>query len=237
MLATVGAGQVWVFRRPRIAVLSTGDELVPAGARPAGGQVPDSNAPALAAALARDGAVAVPLGVAPDRREELVARVARGLAADALICTGGSSVGAEDYVQPVLADALGVPPLFSGIAVRPGRPTAVFVGGRGWAAALPGHAVSALVVYELLLRDAVRRWGGETRVPPRGQVQVRLDAPVRAPADRELVARVRLEAGHALPLAGASATIGNLSGADGLVRCPAGGELAAGAMVTALLLQ
>lgn len=237
MLATVGARQVWVYRRPRVALLSTGDELVQAGTRAGPGQVPDSNAPALAAALRRDGAVPVPLGVAPDRRADLAELVARGLAADALICTGGSSVGAHDFVQEVLAQALGVPPLFSGLALRPGRPTAVFIGRRQWAVALPGHAVSALVVYELLLRDTVRRWGGERRVPPRGALQVRLAAPVRAPADRELVARVRLEGELATPLAGASATIGNLSGADGLVRCPVGTLLAAGSVVSALLLH
>ena len=237
MLATVGARSVWVHRRPRVALLSTGDELVATGAPTGPGQVPDSNAPALAAALRRDGAVPVVLGVAPDRRAALADMVARGLAADALICTGGSSVGAQDYVQAVLAEALGVAPLFSGVAVRPGRPTALFIGPRRWAAALPGHAVSALVVYELLLRDAVRRWGGERRVPPRGAVQAALAAPVRAPADRELVARVRLEGDSATPLSGASATIGNLSGADGLVRCPAGAMLPAGSVVSVLLLH
>lgn len=237
MLATVGVRRLWVWCRPRVAVLSTGDELVAAGRSPGPGQVADSNAPALAAALARDGAVPLLLGVAPDRRAELAVLVARGLQADALICTGGSSVGADDFVQGVLAEELGVAPVFSGIALRPGRPTALFVSARRWAAALPGHAVSALVVYELLLRDAVRRWGGETRPPARGQVPARLADTIRAPADRELVARVRLEGDRAIPLAGASATIGNLSGADALVRCPAGGEFAAGTVVAALLLQ
>ncbi len=237
MLATIGRREVAVRRRPRIAILSTGDELVPAGGRTEPGQVPDSNGPALAAALRRDGAVPVPLGIAPDRRASVAALVARGLEADALICSGGSSVGAQDYVQDVLAQALGAEPVFSGLALRPGRPTAVFIGGGRWAVALPGHAVSALVVYELLLRDVVRLWGGERPVPPRGTLPLTLAAEVRAPADREFVARVRIAGDRAVPLSGASAAIGNLSGADALVRCPAGDVLAAGAVVAALLLQ
>lgn len=238
MLATVGATSVTVWPRLRVAVLSTGDELVPAGLPARPGQVPDSNAPALCAALARDGAEARFAGLVPDERGALDAALRAALdAADAVLCTGGSSVGDRDFVQPALTAAFGAP-LFSGIAVRPGRPTAAFTAAGGaWAVALPGHAVSALVVYELLLRDVILRRGGETRPRPRGLVPARLAGDVRAPRDREAYERVRLDGEAAVPLRGVSATIGNLARADGLVRCPAGGALAAGADVLVELLD
>ena len=238
MLATVGAVAIRVRARPRIAVLSTGDELAAAGQAPRRAQVPDSNGPALCAALARDGAEPVRLPPVPDERVGILAAVAAALRAhDGLLCTGGSSVGERDYVQGALAEAFGAPPLFSGIAIRPGRPTAAFAGGGRFAVALPGHAVSALVVYELLVRPAVLRFGGEAQPRPRGVVTARLAAAVRAPADRDVFERVRLEGGEAVPLRGVSATIGNLARADALVRCPAGGELAAGSTVAAALLD
>ena len=236
-LATIGALEVPVGCRPRVAVLSTGDELVSEGRPVALGQVRDSNAPALCAALERDGATPVPLGVVGDRRAAVRAALRRGLSCDALFCTGGSSVGERDYVPAELERILGVAPLFSGIAIRPGRPTAVFVAGGRLAVALPGHAVSALVVYELLLRQAVRRLGGEAHPAPRGTVSASLGADLAAPTDRDLYARVRLERGRAVPLAGPSATIGNLARADALVRCAAGQRLAAGEVVAARLLD
>ncbi len=237
MLATAGATWVEVRRKPRIAVLSTGDELVPADRVPGPGQVPDSNGPALCAALRRDGADPVMLGIAADRRGAVVEAVRRGLQCDALLCTGGSSVGERDYVGVALQEVLGVPPLFSGISIRPGRPTAAFVAGDRWAVALPGHAVSALVVYELLVREAVLRSGGETSPRPRGAAPATLAEAVRAPMDRDLLLRVRLEDGRAVPLQGASATVGNLARADGLVRCPAGHILEAGTRVAVALLD
>ena len=237
MLATVGATAVPVWPRPRIAVLSTGDELVAPGAPAAPGQVPDSNAPALCAALRRDGAEPRFLGVVPDDRAALEAALRGALDFDALLCSGGSSVGRHDFVPDVLAAVLGVPPLFSGIAIRPGRPTSAFVPRRGpWAVALPGHAVSALVVYELLVRDAVLALGGQRDPRPRGTAAARLGSAARAPADRDLYVRVRLEGGTAVPLAGPSATIGNLARADGLVHVPAGTEAPAGAEVAVALL-
>jgi len=237
MLATVGVEQVAVRPKPRIAVLSTGDELVPAGREPGPGQVPDSNGPALCAALERDGADAAFLGIVPDERAAVVEGVRRGLAWDALLCTGGSSVGERDFVQGALQHVMGVAPLFSGISIRPGRPTAAFAAGGRWAVALPGHAVSALVVYELLVREAVLRFGGETAPRPRGMMPATLSEGVRAPADRDLFERVRLEDGRAVPLRGASATVGNLARADGLVHCPAGSVLPAGASVAVSLLD
>ncbi len=234
MLATVGVVRVRVRRRPRIAILSTGDELVGAGARAGPGQVPDSNGPALAAALERDGAVPVPLGIVADARPALRAAVGRGAAADALICTGGSSVGERDLVPAVLREVYGVEPLFWGLALRPGRPTAAFTAGGRWAVALPGHAVSALVVYELLVRPAVRRFAGETEIGEDPCWHVTLAAPVRAPADRDLYVRVRVREGRAWPLPGPSALIGDLSGADALVLCRAGMALDPGTAVAAL---
>jgi molybdopterin molybdotransferase len=241
MLAAAGIERVRVRRRPRVAVLSTGDELLPLPAVPAGGRVPDANGPALVAALRRDGCTPEFLGVVPDEPDALRRAVDRGLGGDGLICSGGSSVGGRDFVPSVLAQALGRDPLFSGIALRPGRPTAAFAAAGRWALALPGHTVSALVVYELVFRDAIRRVGGEDRPPPRGWVEAVLTADVRAPADRELAVRVRLEVAddglRAVPLTGSSAVVGTLARADGIVRCAAGSSQTAGALVRVLLLD
>jgi molybdopterin molybdotransferase len=238
LLATVGVERVPVYPRPRIAVLSTGDELVPAGAARGPAQVPDSNGPALCAALVRDGAEPRFLGIVPDERPAVVRALDRALRDHAaLLCTGGSSVGERDFVQDALREVLGVPPLFGAVAIRPGRPTAAFVAGGRWAVALPGHAVSALVVYELLVREAVLRWGGETEPRPRGWAEAVLAEGVHAPADRDLYVRVRLEEGRAVPLRGASAAVGNLARADGLLPCPAGRALEPGERVRVLLLD
>ena len=244
MLAAAGVAAVRVFRQPRVAILSSGDELDPLGTPPGWGRVPDANGVALAVALQRDGCIPQYLGIVPDERARLAASVRDGLAgADALLCTGGSSVGERDFMPAVLAEAVGAPALFTGIAIRPGRPTAAF-GARGRrAVALPGHTVSALVVYELLLRALVLRLGGEAvpRLP--GSAAARLAVDLRAPLDRDVHARVRLQRADdggvpvAVPLAGSSAAVGSLALADGLVRCPAGETLAAGALVTVRLLD
>ena len=235
MLATAGLGEAEVWCRPTIAVLSSGDELDPPGTPPSGARVPDANGPALMAALARDGCAPAWAGVVRDDREAVAAAVARCLDVGPLVCTGGTSVGERDFVGQVLEDALG-PPLFSRLAVRPGAPTAAFASGDRWAVALPGHPASALLIYAFVAAPAVRLYAGERSAAPRPIAVAELAADVRAPADRELLARVRLDGGRAQPLAGPSAAVGHVASADGVVRCPAGELLRAGATVTVWLL-
>jgi molybdopterin molybdotransferase len=154
-----------------VALLATGDELVPVEAALAPGQIHDSSGPALEALLTRLGAVPVPLGVARDDRADLEAKVAEGAGYDLLLTTGGVSVGEHDLVKAVLND-LGEMAFWK-VNMQPGKPLAFGAVGQTPVLGLPGNPVSSLVAFELFVRPAVRRMQGHARVQ-RPRVQVRL---------------------------------------------------------------
>ncbi|BBF93630.1 gephyrin-like molybdotransferase Glp [Blastochloris tepida] len=156
-----------VHRRPRVALVSTGDELVPPGVIPAEGQIVASNGPYLAAALEGEGAEVVDLGLVPDRLEATVAAVqaAHGMAADVLVTTGGASVGEHDMVHRAL-EADGIDLGFWRIALRPGRPL-IFGRRDGMRVlGLPGNPVSAFTCALLFLLPLVRALGGRADILP-----------------------------------------------------------------------
>ncbi|HKV56306.1 MAG TPA: gephyrin-like molybdotransferase Glp, partial [Candidatus Binataceae bacterium] len=156
MLASLNRAMVDVWRKPRVAIVATGDELVDVDTVPSGAQVINSSAYALAAAIRETGAEPVMLKVARDQPEEVRARLAEGLAFDALLTTGGVSVGQFDHVKVVL-DELGLRQLFHGVAQKPGRPLKFgTIGGRP-VFGLPGNPVSTMVCYYLYVRPALRR--------------------------------------------------------------------------------
>lgn len=159
LLASQGIGSVHVVRRPRVAVLTTGDEVVAPEEEPAPGQIRDSHTDFLRAALARLGLPITLLGIAPDRAESLRARVAEGLGADVLIVCGGVSKGDYDLVAGILA-AAGGEPLFHGVAIQPGKPLAAFRHRGGLAFGLPGNPASVAVTFRLFVRPALRRLAG-----------------------------------------------------------------------------
>lgn len=163
MAAQVGQAQVRVCARPRVAILSTGDEVVPLDREPGPFEIRNSNSVSLAAQAELAGAEAVALGNAPDRAPELRALIERGLAEDALVLSGGVSVGKYDLVEGVLRE-LGAEFFFDALAIRPGRP-AVFGVCRGKPVfGLPGNPVSTMVTFELLVVPAIDLLGG---APPR----------------------------------------------------------------------
>jgi molybdopterin molybdotransferase len=146
--AQFGHAAMSVYIRPRAAILTTGDELVPVAQTPGPCQIRNSNSFSLAAQIALAGGVPMPLGNAPDERGALRAMIEQGLAADALVLTGGVSMGKYDLVEDVLR-SLGAEFRFDAVAIRPGRP-AVFGVCRGKPVlALPGNPVSTLVTFEL----------------------------------------------------------------------------------------
>jgi molybdopterin molybdotransferase len=154
LAAQVGHHRVKVSARPRVAILSTGDEVVPVEAKPGAFQIRNSNSVSLAAQTALAGGEPVPLGNAPDREPELRALIERGLEADALVVSGGVSMGKYDLVEVVLRQ-LGAEFFFDAVAIRPGRP-AVF----GWCRGkpvfgLPGNPVSTMVTFELFVVPAI----------------------------------------------------------------------------------
>lgn len=224
-LAAAGVTTVPVFAVPRVALLSTGDELVPPDRAPGPGQVRDINAVALAAALARDGARVRRLGIVPDREEDLRQAAGEALrAAELVLLSGGSSVGRADLVPRVL-DSLGPPGVLAhGLNIRPGKPTVAAVCGNVPALGLPGHPVSALVVYEVLVRPLLRLLTGESGPAIRPAVFARLTENVAVRGGTEEYVRVILTSGEdglaAEPVPGKSGAVSTLARADGLVRVP-----------------
>ncbi|MFQ5599632.1 MAG: gephyrin-like molybdotransferase Glp [Candidatus Krumholzibacteriia bacterium] len=164
-LAMVGAQRIEVGRRPRVAVLATGDELVPADTAPRPTQIRDSNSPMLAALAAAEAAQVVVLGSAPDVRAELDTIVSRGLQADLLVVSGGVSMGAYDFVGEALA-AAGVRFHFERVRVQPGKPVAFGSHVAGVVLALPGNPVSALVTFRLFGRTVLRCLQGMKQLRP-----------------------------------------------------------------------
>jgi molybdopterin molybdotransferase len=157
--AEVGHTNIVVYRRPRVAILASGDELVDAAQQPGRFQIRNSNSIAIAAQVALAGGEAVMLGIAPDKISELVALIKRGLECDVLVLSGGVSVGTYDLVEAALQE-LGAKFYFDSVAIRPGKP-AVF----GWCHGkpvfgLPGNPVSTMVTFELFARPAIEMLGG-----------------------------------------------------------------------------
>jgi molybdenum cofactor synthesis domain-containing protein len=165
LLASVGCEPVTVWRRPRVAVLTSGDELVAPSVRPGVGQIREGNTLHLAAMTRRAGAEVVRRAIVRDDPAELEAALSEALQdCDALITTGGVSMGRYDLVGECLA-RLGVEPLFHRVAIKPGRPLWFGVHGHVPVFALPGNPVSCLVNHTLFVRPALLRLGGERLDP------------------------------------------------------------------------
>lgn len=223
LLAALGVEHPWVHRKPVVAILSTGDEVVLVAETPAPGQVRDVNGPALAALVRREGAVPLDLGIVPDQKELLEARCNEGLErADCLFLSGGSSVGVRDYALEALQAMDGAEILAHGVAVKPGKPTLVARVGEKPFFGFPGHPVSALVIFHILARPLLDRLCG--RGYPRRQrpIRARLTRNLASVQGREDYVRVILqeEDGEmwARPVLGASGLIGTLVRAEGLIR-------------------
>jgi len=163
MLASLGKAFVPVYRKVRVAVLSTGDELIELGEAPSPGTIINSNSLAIAAAVREAGAEAVLLGIARDDMESHANKISEGLKADALITTAGVSAGDRDLVREVLGE-LGVVSRFWRVDIKPGGPTAFGTKDGKPVFSLPGNPVSALITFEVFVRPALLRMMGRTRV-------------------------------------------------------------------------
>jgi molybdopterin molybdotransferase len=240
MLASLNRAMPDVYRRPRVAIIATGDELVDIDQVPTGAQVVNSSAYALAGAVREAGSDAAILRVARDRPEEIRERLDEAAAFDAILTTGGVSVGQFDHVKVVL-DELGMRTLFHGVAQRPGRPLKFGTLGNRPVFGLPGNPVSTLLCFYLYARPALLRMGGRRRVGlPR--IEVRCAADIKVAKDMTEFVRVRLErrdgAMFATPTGSqGSGILSSVSRADGLLIGPAAETvLRAGAQATVLLL-
>ncbi len=242
LAASMGHAALRVHRRPRVALLSTGDELVEVGREPGPGQVVDSNRFALLAALLEAGAEVRALGFAPDEPAALRRMVVEALAqADVLVTSGGVSVGTHDLVKPLL-ESLGEVHI-GRVKLRPGKPfTFATLAGGKLAFGLPGFPVSSLVTFEVFVRPALRKLQGHQRLE-RPHLPVRLGYDARAAGDRTEYQRVTLhrdEGGLVALSTGSqsSSRLLSLAGANALVRIPPGDTgYPAGSVVEAVILS
>lgn len=163
LLASFSHLEVPVFRRPQVAILSTGDELVVPGEIPAAGQVIDSNAWSLAAAVKEIGAIPLMLGIAQDNYKSLKEKITQGLKADVLISSAGVSTGDRDLVRKILEE-VGVKQLFWKVAIKPGGPTAFGLCGMQPVFSLPGNPVSSMIGFEELVRPALLKMMGHSNI-------------------------------------------------------------------------
>ena len=159
LLATHGHSEVSVFRRPSLAILATGDEVVPPDRDPAPGQLRDSHTDFLLAAGRQLGLETEALGIAADRPESIQRKVEEGLEHDVLLICGGVSMGEFDFVEGVLAD-LGCRVLFDSVAIQPGKPLVAARHPKGWIFGLPGNPASVMVGFWLFVRPLIRRLQG-----------------------------------------------------------------------------
>jgi molybdopterin molybdotransferase len=236
--AAVGARELPCRGRPRVAILTTGNELREPGQPLAAGQIYDANGPMLRAALGTTGAIVERIPAAADTVEAHRAALGRALDHDVVISSGGVSVGSHDLVRNV-ARELGVEERFWRIALRPGKPMIFGIRAPTLMFGLPGNPVSTLVCFELFVRPALFGLQGAGEIRPAFATGVLAGAVPRNPERDEMI-RVRRVAGAALaPLSGQqSHQITTMAQADGLARIPIGtGELAAGSEVAYLPLH
>jgi len=222
LLAAAGATEVRVHARPRVAIVSTGDEIVPPGTEDlAIGQIRDATASALGALVRDAGGDPDPRGIVPDDRDALAAVLRDAVAScDVVVVSAGSSVGARDETAAVVA-GLGEPGIWThGIALRPGKPTLLADCGGVPVIGLPGNPRSALVVFRVIGMPIVRLVGGMTDPPPEPTVRARLERSVPSAAGRLDVVQVTVRDGVASPLFGASALLTILPAADGCIVVP-----------------
>ena len=159
LLASLGKANVQVFQAPRVAILSTGDELVEPAALPLQGQIRNSNSFTLQALCTSMGLQTQMLGIAKDDKSILRHKIELGLSADILLITGGVSVGDHDFVKDVF-DELGLEIHFQKVAIKPGKPTVFAKNAEKVIFGLPGNPVSCATVFEVLVRPAIRKMLG-----------------------------------------------------------------------------
>jgi molybdopterin molybdotransferase len=241
LAAALGVTRLHVTRRPVVAIVATGDELVDIATTPGPGQVVDSSAHALTAHIAEIGGIPKYLGIARDNADEVRAMVERALTCDVVLTTGGVSAGDHDHVREALA-AAGVTLDFWKVAMKPGKPLAAGRAGVIPVFALPGNPVSSLVAFELFVRPALLTMLGKNGVE-RPRAPVILPDGYKKPKGRAHYLRAwvvrdgtRLVA--ALHPQQGSHMLTSVVGIDALVEIePGGGDIEPGGTATAILLR
>jgi molybdopterin molybdotransferase len=223
LLASAGKSSVAVSRKPRVAVIATGDELVEVQDTPREGQIRNSNTYTICAQVREAGAEPVLMGIGRDNLEDLRGKIRRGLEHDILIVSGGVSMGKYDLVETVFAE-FGVEVLFDKIAMRPGKPTVFGHRGETFVFGLPGNPISTLVAFHVFVRPLILSLLKAESTSPQ-ILEAKLEAPVKCDPERAALvpALVRFEGGQyrirTAPWKGSSDLVG-LARANALIMIP-----------------
>jgi molybdopterin molybdotransferase len=234
LLASIGVSALGCVRRPRVQLVVTGDELLPAGSRPEGPRIVDSNSVVLRSLVARDGGELLPFEILPDR-PKIIREALCGPDADLVIVSGGSSVGTEDHAPRLVAELGSLD--FHGISMRPSSPTGIGRIESRLVFLLPGNPVSCLCAYEFFAGPSLRALGGRSREWPHRRVQLPLARKISSAVGRTDYVRVAVESKKVIPIATSGASIlSSTVRADGCVIVPRELEgMAEGAEVEVLL--
>jgi molybdopterin molybdotransferase len=216
VLASLGVADINVVRRPRVSIVITGDEVLPAGEAPRDALIADADGPMLRALADRDGAGAIDLRYLPDDRDAMRALFAAH-DGDVLLVSGGSSVGPEDHAPTVLADVGEV--AVHGVALRPASPAGFgFLPGGCPVFLLPGNPVSCLCAYEFFAGPTIRALGGRSRAWPHRRTRLPLAAKIVSELGRTDYMRVSIAQGRVVPIMTSGASIlSSTTRADGVV--------------------
>ena len=217
-LAAVGTSQVDVYAKPRVAIASTGNEIVEPGQPLLPGQIYDINRFTLSAVVAENGGIPIPLPPAPDSLDALIASLEESAVNEMVVFSGGSSVGERDLIRDAISAKGRL--LFHGLAVKPGKPAGLGVVHGTLVFAMPGYPASCLSNAHVLLVPVLRRIA---RLQPRqrNSITLPLAQRVTSTAGRHQFLTVRIEKGTAVPAFKASGDITSMSRADGYIEIPA----------------
>ena len=224
VLAGLGTTRLKVHRRPRVGIISTGDELVAPDQPLAPGKIRDINSTTLAALVTEAGGIPTCYGIIEDNLEKMLAVCDQALADnDMLLLSGGSSVGRRDFTLQVLEGLQGSELLAHGVAIRPGKPTLLAARGNQAVFGLPGHVASAMVVFYLFVRPLLRLFSGLAPTHGLTEIQVTCGEQIPSTIGREEYVRVSLQNDKhdtlpiATPVYGKSGLLRPLVAADGLL--------------------
>ncbi len=225
ILAGLGVSQVEVVVRPRAAIISTGEELVDIAQKPGGGQIRDINSYTLHGLCVKSGAEPLYLGIVGDRFQDLRSLIEEGLSqSDAVLLSGGSSVGTMDLTLDAFLSFDGVELIAHGVSISPGKPTIIARRGNKTLWGLPGHPVSAMIIFDVFLTLVFRKLLGllDPAESMDHVIEAELDRNVESASGREDYVRVKLSYGEgralATPILGKSGLISTMIEADGLIR-------------------
>jgi molybdopterin molybdotransferase len=223
LLASTGKSSVMVSKKPRTAILATGDELVEVNEQPQSGQIRNSNSYTICAQVRQAGAEPIMLGIGRDNVDDLRGKIERGLQHDMLLVSGGVSMGKYDLVENVFAE-FGVEVLFDKIAMKPGKPTVFGHRGNTYVFGLPGNPISTMVAFHVFVRPLIRFLLKATNTAPK-IFEAKVEASAKCDPERAALvpAWVRFESGQywikAVPWKGSSDLVG-LARANALLMIP-----------------